>query len=104
MRRRALLASSSGGSESGNFGEEFTFYINPYPFGSIHELKALDGMAWSDYVTSEYNTIGLELSYIPSLSFYGVAYPPGIFHIVGDGGATENASNLIVPGFVYFTG
>lgn len=61
-------------------------------------------MTWLDFVPSEYNTIGLELSYIPLFSMYGVAYPPGMFHVVDDGGATENASNLIVPGLNYGVG
>lgn len=96
MGRRGLLAQSSIGGE--DVGEEFTFYIDASPFGPVHELKALDGMTWFDYVVSEYNTIGLSV-----LDAF-VVYPPGIFTLRLEGGAAEKAYNLIISEYVYGVG
>ena len=62
MRRRALLAASqpSGG---GDWGEEITFYIDTKPLGGLYTLTAREGMTWADWVNTDYNTMGIVISY-----------------------------------------
>ena len=96
-RRRLLLAQRKSGG-----GEEITFYIDSTPFGPFHELKALDGMTWGDWIDSEYNTIG-----IFGESYGGVVailYPPMDFNITSSGGAWVTGDDIIVAETTYLVG
>ena len=83
---------------SGGFGEEITFYLDSAPIGPFHELKALDGMTWKDWIDCEYNTVGI----------YGessiVLYPPMGFPITEAGGEWVKVDDIIVAETVYAVG
>lgn len=97
IRRRALLAASVGGG-----GEEITFYIDSAPFGPVHELKALDGMTWEDWIDSEYNTVG-----IYGESYGGdvaILYPPIGLNITDSGGQYVRGYHIIFAEVTYIVG
>lgn len=80
------------------FGEEITFYINAVPFGPLHELKALDGMTWEDWINTEYNILTL------TIDNKIVVYPPGLFSIKNNNGAPVKSSDIIITEYTYNVG
>ncbi len=97
MERRRLLFAASGGG-----GKEITFYIDAAPAGPFHELKALDGMTWEDWVDSEYNTIGIfSESYE---NFVAILYPPLGLSILTSDGQFIKGDNIISAETTYLVG
>lgn len=99
MRRRALLAANK---PRGGGGKEITFYFDATPFGPFHELKALDGMTWGDWVDSEYNTIGI---YSESYENYvAILCPPFGLSVASSDGWYIKGDNIIIEEYTYLVG
>lgn len=50
-------------SGDGSFGEEIQFHLNLMPIDDLYTLRAREGMTWADWVNTDYNTIGIVISY-----------------------------------------
>lgn len=99
---RRLILTNSWMAGSGEGFDEITFYIDAEPFGPFHELKALDGMTWGDWVDSEYNTIGIYRE------LYGdavaIVYPYMGFNIVSSEGEFVKGHYIISAETTYLVG
>ena len=73
--------------------------MNAEPFGPFHELKALDGMTWGDWVDSEYNTVGIWEASTENFTF--IYYPPVGFTVRGPEGPYVRGNNIIFAEAIY---
>lgn len=96
MRRRALMAASMQGGGGGEYGEEIAFYFDSRPYGGLYELKALDGMTWADWISSQYNTMGVEMG-----DTYGDVYWMDLTIVYYDTGKRAKSEDLIINECTY---
>ena len=87
------------GEQEGGGGSQITFIIDGEPFLPYAEYVALEGMTWSEWCDSQYNTIG---AYIYDTGIItSVLIPPIGFQITGEDGESVRSEDAIIKGFVY---